>query len=752
MRLVRRFLVVVLVVVLLASCSGGGGGTAFTTAGGSSVPGSTSSSSSSTSAATTSSTATTTTLLGPDVGVVEAVYPEAGSLIVSERFGIVPANLINVALEVGAPSAEADAVAAAVGGVVVGRLEAVDFYQISFDGATEADLSAALRVARAEPGVVLAVADAAVYLRQGGCESRSFFGESGSYSEGRNARPFEMIGVEEAWDVIRGSGVELHGTKVGVTDSALSSFSSELSDQGSISGATDADYVADPARDEDGELVGGGITHGTGTSQVIAATPDGEGVTGVAALPGAGVSVTVTNIFNGPGHVEVGEEDRELVSLYEENGKAFTLRAMAAMLAQIRGGATVINMSWGASGAPSAANEKAAGWYTVFFRRMHAKFPGVVFVAAAGNDGGGTNGKNDWPGGIPAPNLITVGGVDRQGRQWEGSEYEAEGGEITIAAPAVDIPIGVGWDGNTVKDTGNSFAAPMVSGAVALLKSINPDLTAEQIKQVLVETAAPGPEQLGGGLLRVDEAALRVINDLREDANPPQEPLDKETLLGLNRIHGELTPAGLLDFKVTASVDAVRPDGGTALTAEVTGEGTISGDSPVALQGRRSATWTLTVPQEGAIPTVRVCRTDVGACCNLTPQPATIDGHYLGTITIETVQAPPDEIERYGIDPSQFIGVTAYTMEIDLTTNANGSRMINAAITNNFNGLTFWTGEVPLIQQGDQVSWEISEEGHWEWHGTVSQVGDTVRITGTFSGPAYDTGSMTGTWEATQTE
>ena len=110
--------------------------------------------------------------------MVEAVFPEAGSLIVSEEFGIVPVNLIRVALEVGSPPADADAVAAGWSvGTVVGRLEAVDFYQIRFDGSTEADLLAALETARAQPGVVLAVADTAEYLKAGTCESHSVLAE-----------------------------------------------------------------------------------------------------------------------------------------------------------------------------------------------------------------------------------------------------------------------------------------------------------------------------------------------------------------------------------------------------------------------------------------------------------------------------------------------------------------------------------------------------------------------------------------------
>jgi hypothetical protein len=713
MRLVRRLPVVVLGFVLLTSCSGGDGGSAFPSVTGSTV--------SSTSAATsTSSTATTTTSLEESVGVVRAVFPEAGSLIVSAEFGIVPTNIISIALEEGSRPRDADAVAAAVGGTVVGRLEAVDFYQIRFEGSTEADLLAALDTAEAQPGVALAVADTAEYLQSGTCESHSVLDEGSSYVEGRNARPMEMIGVEEAWDIIAASGVEMHGAQVGVIDTKLSSFSSEISGATPITGATDDDYTADPKLDEDGNVADGGLTHGTQTSQVIAADPDNGGVTGVAAVPGADIEVTVSGVLGGPDVVEIPQEDRELVASYEQDGKAFTFSTMAAMLTQIRNGATVINMSFGAKN-PDDQNQWTYGMYKVFFERIYARYPGVVFVAAAGNAKGGLNGQNYFPGGIPAPNLITVGGVNNQGKRANFSNFAAPGGEVTIAAPAVGIPVGVGSDGNTVLNDGTSFAAPMVSGAAALLKSINPALTAEQIKQILVETASPGPADVGGGVLRVDDAALRVINDLREDANPPQQPLEKDALLTLTSIHGEITQTGPLDFNITASVEAV-PEGGTSLTISLAGQGTIGGDSPVAVQSLRRANWTLTLPQEGATAAVTVCRTDSDACCNLTPQPPTIDGHYTGTLTIQSDEDPTEAMS--------LVGVTM-DLEVDLTTDASGGGVADVTVIAPWGSGTLTE---PLTWNGNRVQFGEEVLG---FSGTVAVTGDTVKITGTFTGEGY---------------
>lgn len=122
---------------------------------------------------------------------------------------------------------------------------------------------------------------------------------------------------------------------------------------------------------------------------------------------------------------------------------------------------------------------------------------GVTFVPGAGNDA--TNASLSTPADWSEPermmnNAITVGGTNssHDGR-WhndilgQGSNF---GSPITIAAPAegvaiVDVtdPSGYGVD------NGTSFAAPMVTGTVALLKAVWPSLTPSQISDILVESA-----------------------------------------------------------------------------------------------------------------------------------------------------------------------------------------------------------------------------------------------------------------------
>jgi hypothetical protein len=80
----------------------------------------------------------------------------------------------------------------------------------------------------------------------------------------------------------------------------------------------------------------------------------------------------------------------------------------------------------------------------------------------------------------------------------------------TLAVVALDIPT-TGKDGQLVNVNGNSFAAPAIAGAAALLKQYWPQLGGKEISRILLDTAtdlgAPGVDQVfGAGLLNVEKA------------------------------------------------------------------------------------------------------------------------------------------------------------------------------------------------------------------------------------------------------
>ncbi|MFX1508232.1 MAG: S8 family serine peptidase, partial [Promethearchaeota archaeon] len=86
------------------------------------------------------------------------------------------------------------------------------------------------------------------------------------------------------------------------------------------------------------------------------------------------------------------------------------------------------------------------------------------------------------------------------------SYFSRRGPETEICAPGGDLPSIGGLSGS-----GTSFAAPHVSGCIALMKTMNQSLTPEDIRRILAETSTdlgtPGRDDVYGyGLLNVTNA------------------------------------------------------------------------------------------------------------------------------------------------------------------------------------------------------------------------------------------------------
>lgn len=136
----------------------------------------------------------------------------------------------------------------------------------------------------------------------------------------------------------------------------------------------------------------------------------------------------------------------------------------------------------------------------------YASLRGALVCASSGNTPG-------LPIYAPAryPNVVCVGATDQDDRV---PSFVTTGLEMDICAPGVDIlttqDTALNPNGFTM-ETGTSMSCPFVAGAAALVWSVNPELTSEQVRTILLATAddigSPGwdPES-GWGRLNVERA------------------------------------------------------------------------------------------------------------------------------------------------------------------------------------------------------------------------------------------------------
>ncbi|NOZ87861.1 MAG: S8 family serine peptidase [Deltaproteobacteria bacterium] len=111
--------------------------------------------------------------------------------------------------------------------------------------------------------------------------------------------------------------------------------------------------------------------------------------------------------------------------------------------------------------------------------------PNTVFFIAAGNDNEDVKEYDVVAAGIDAPNMIVVGAVDKYGRwaTFTNSNHDlVKVFELGVAAESY-LP-----DGSRLPLSGTSMATPNAAQTAGKMLAVNPRLTPEQIKRILVQT------------------------------------------------------------------------------------------------------------------------------------------------------------------------------------------------------------------------------------------------------------------------
>ncbi len=155
-------------------------------------------------------------------------------------------------------------------------------------------------------------------------------------------------------------------------------------------------------------------------------------------------------------------------------------------------GASIINMSFGKKYSP----EKK--WVDEAVKYALSK--GVLLIHAAGNDNLDLDAGESYPtkkydGGGVADNWITVGATSWKPAPESTADFSNYGQtQVDIFAPGVDIYSTIP-DSKYKEQQGTSMAAPAVTGVAALLKAYFPNLTAAQIKKIIMDSAERIPNE-----------------------------------------------------------------------------------------------------------------------------------------------------------------------------------------------------------------------------------------------------------------
>ena len=164
------------------------------------------------------------------------------------------------------------------------------------------------------------------------------------------------------------------------------------------------------------------------------------------------------------------------VKFLNSQGSGTLEAAVQAIQYATKAGVNIMSNSWG------------GGPYTqsLFDVIKLASDKGIIFIAAAGNDGNDNDSNPSYPASYQLENVISVAATDNRDQLASFSNYGRT--KVHVAAPGVKILSTVKGNDYALM-SGTSMATPHVSGIAALLLSTNPSYTVAQVKDILIRSS-----------------------------------------------------------------------------------------------------------------------------------------------------------------------------------------------------------------------------------------------------------------------
>lgn len=300
----------------------------------------------------------------------------------------------------------------------------------------------------------------------------------------------QRVEAQGAWNILAKSSHEK--VRVAVIDSGIDpqeeDLKNVLNQQDSAQIITrDGQLYAEPLQGD-----GSSDGHGTHISGILAAQANnGVGIAGV----GSAIDNSVIELIM----VDIFETDRS---------KTTSIGHLVAGLKYAKQqGVKVVNLSLGVDRYRKNLSDAQVELLNQVCQELYDA--GITIVCASGNDNSNDNGTVQI---IPSDfdNTISVIALDGNNDRWNGSNY---GSMKDIAAPGQDIYSTLPNKYGTL--TGTSMAAPMVTATAAMMYAADTDLTPDEVKNTLHNTATDlGPsgrdQDTGYGIVNARKAVGSV--------------------------------------------------------------------------------------------------------------------------------------------------------------------------------------------------------------------------------------------------